>query len=102
MKATLAGGSHVLLAAEKDSDLLSNVVQSTEDFLIAVKEAQGEIRDARIGTELLNKSLNTTEVVARYTREQVVNSLELEAAVDEVQPLGAVDIHGRAKLALRE
>lgn len=32
----------------------------------------------------------------------MVHGLELQAAVDEIQPLGTIDVHGRAELALGE
>lgn len=38
----------------------------------------------------------------RDLREQMVHSLELQPAVDEVQPFRTVDVHGGSELALRE
>ena len=38
----------------------------------------------------------------RHTGKQMMHSLELQAAVNEIQPFGAVDVHGGAELALGE
>ena len=60
------------------------------------------IRDTRLLAELAHQLLPPPQIVPRHAGEQVVDGLELQAAVDPVQPRGAVDVHGRAHLALGE
>ena len=40
--------------------------------------------------------------MTRHAREQVVDSLELQTAMDKVQPRRTIDVHGSTQLALRE
>lgn len=94
--------SHVLLAGEEVSNLLADLVEAAEDLLVAVGEAENRVGDTGLPAELADVDLGLAEVVARQAREQVVDGLELEAAVDEVEPGRAVDVHGGAELALRE
>lgn len=71
-------------------------------MLVSLHEPVQGIRNSDIIAELLDQSLRLAEVMPGNAGVQVVNSLELEAAVEKVKPLRAVDVHGRAQHALRE
>lgn len=92
----------MLLARDHDLDLLRDIAQPAEDDLVAIHESVDGILDPDIVAEVTDERLHTAQVVAGHTREQVVHGLELETAVDEVQPRGAVDVHGGAQLLLGE
>jgi len=98
----LAGLSHVLLTRRHHLRLLSNFLQPAQHDAVASSKSMDHVLDLSLGAELLHERLQPAKVVARYTREQVVHGLELQAAVDEVEPLRAGDVHGCAELALRE
>lgn len=92
----------MLLARRHNLSLLSNLLQSAQHHAIARREAMDHVLDLCLGAELPHKLLQLAQIVARDAREEVVHGLELQAAVDEVEPLRAGDVHGRAELALRE
>ncbi|KFY77510.1 hypothetical protein V499_03140 [Pseudogymnoascus sp. VKM F-103] len=94
--------SIMLLARDHNLNLLGNIAQPAEDDLIPIHEPEDGILNPDILAELANQRLHPAQVVAGHAREQVVHGLELEATVDEVQPRGAVDIHGGAQLLLGE
>ena len=76
--------------------------QSRDDFSIPLGESVDRIRNTRFRTEVSHKRLRFPQIVSRDPGEQVVDGLELEAAVDKIQPGGAVDVHGRAQHFLWE
>lgn len=92
----------MLLARDHDLNLLRDIAQPAEHDLVAIHEPKDRVLDSDILAEFADQSLHPTKVVAGYAREQVVHGLELETAVDKVQPGGAVDIHGGAQLLLGE
>lgn len=86
----------------QDGSLPGNVRKLAQDFLVALCESVQSVRDANIVAELLDQLLRLAEVVARNPWEEVVDDLELQSAMDKVQPLGAVDVHGSAQHLLGE
>lgn len=102
MQTALPRLSHVLLALDHHLQLVANLIQPPQHFLVPIREVQDRVLDPRLRAELLDQLLQPPEVMPRHTREQVVHRLELQPPVDEVQPRGAADIHGRPELALRE
>lgn len=101
-EAALTSLSHVLLALDHDVHLFTNLLQATKDLGVAIRKVKNGVRNVGVVTELADQSLDLAEVVAGHTWEQMVNSLELQTAVNKVQPGGTVDIHGGAQLALGE
>jgi len=102
VKPALAGLSHVLLTRRHHLRLLSNFLQSAQHDAVARRETVNHVLNLRLGAELLHERLQPAQVVARHAWEKVVHGLELQAAVDEIEPLRAGDVHGRTELALRE
>jgi hypothetical protein len=102
MKSTLTGLGHELLTLDKCLNHLANLLKSAQNNLIALNKAIALVLDGSLVAEFADQSLQSTQVVTRYTREEMVDSLELEASVQEIQPSGAIDIHGGAQLTLRE
>lgn len=102
MQPALARLDHVLVAVDHHGDLLANGVEAAEHLLVALDEAEDGVGDARVLAKLLDQLLDLAQVVARHAREEVVDDLELQAAVDKVHPGGAVDVHGGSQLALGE
>ncbi len=94
-------GDH-LLAFSKDRGLPRDLSQRTNHTLVAVDETVQRIRDADLVTKVLDKLLCAAEIVPRHAGVQVVNRLELQAAMEEVEPLRAFDIHRGAEHPLRE
>ena len=102
MQPALASLGHVLLALHHDLELGADLVQPAQHLLVPVHELEDGVLDARVVAELPHQRLDLAQVMPRHAREEVVAGLELEAAVDEVEPGGAVDVHGGAELALGE
>ena len=92
----------MLLTRRHHLRLLSNLLQSAQHNAITRRKPVNHVLDLRLGAELLHESLQPAEVVARHAREQVVHGLELQAAMDEIEPLRTGDIHGSAELTLRK
>jgi len=90
------------LALRQDRRLAAHVSQSTDDLAVAVHEAEQRVGDADLGAEVLDETLRLAEVVARDPRVEVVDGLELQAAVDKVQPRRAGHVHRGAQHLLRE
>ena len=86
----------MLLARDHDFDLLSDIAQPAQHDLVAIHESEDGILDTDVFAELADQRLHTAQVVAGHAREQVVHGLKLESAVDEIQPRGAVNVHGGA------
>ena len=91
----LAG--NYLLALSEDRGLPRDLGQRAHHTLVPVDEAVQSVRDADLVAEVLDELLGAAEVVTGHPRVQVVDNLELQAAVEEVQPLGTVDVHGGAE-----
>jgi hypothetical protein len=83
-------------------DDIADLLQPLEHKLVAVHKAQAAVLDLCLCRKRLDELLTLTQVVPGDAGEQVVHGLELQAAVEPVEPDGAVDVHGGAKLALRE
>lgn len=91
-----------LSAFFQNTDLFRDVAESVNDFFVAVVERENGIWNPRIATELENKLLGTTQVVAWDTWVKMVDGLELQTTVEEIQPCRTVHIHGRTKHLLGE
>lgn len=94
--------SHVLVTFHKRSDHLCHLVEPRQDHLVAINKALVVISDPCLFAELNDKTLCLAEVMPGQSREEMVDSLELEATVKKIEPLGAVHIQGGAELALGE
>lgn len=112
---------HLSLASGEGLGLLRNFAKTSDDLFVAIMEAVDGVRDSGLLAELHDELLRFAEVVARDAREEMVDSLrgwsamrtsrcdgvegtnlELKTAVEEVKPLGAVNIHGRPEHLLRK
>lgn len=102
VQSTLARRGHVFLALDKRVNHLTQLLQAREHDAISLNKAVAVVLDLGLLAELADQSLRPAQIVARHAREQVVHSLELEAAVEPVEPGRAVDVHGGAELALGE
>ena len=90
------------LALSEDSRLPPNLIKSADDFFAAVYETIKRIRDPDLGAKFLHQLLRSAKVVSWHPREKVMNCLKLQATMEEIEPLWAVDIHGCAQHLLRE
>lgn len=102
MQPALASRSHILLTLDHHLDHIANLLQPVENHLVPLHKPIAVIRHTRLLTKLAHKLLPPPQIMPRHAGEQVVNSLELQTAVDPIQPRGAVDVHGCAHLALGE
>lgn len=91
-----------LLAVSQDSGLTAHVSQSTNDFLVPVHKAIQRIRDAHLPAKLLHQLLRPPKVMSRYPGVQMVDRLELQPAVQKIQPLRTLNVHGGPQHLLRE
>lgn len=91
---------HMLMAFHEGLNHPGNLVQPRQNDLVTVNKALVIVPDSRLLTEVQNETLCFAQVVSRQPGEQVVDGLELKSSVEEIQPLGAVDIQGGAELAL--
>ena len=82
-----------LLAHLQNSYLPTDIAKMADNLLIAIDEAVECIRDTNLTAEFHNQLLRTTKIVPRDARVQVMDSLELQATVDKIKPLRAVDVH---------
>lgn len=92
----------MLLALNHDIELVANILEPAQNLAVSVGEVENRVRNASILAEVADEELHLSEVVARHSGEEMVDSLELETAVDEVEPGRAVDVHGGSELALSE
>lgn len=102
MKPALPRLGHILLTLDQQANLLAHLVQMPKYLLVPVGERQDGVRDARLVAELPHERLHLAQVVPGHAGEEVVDGLELQAAVHKVHPGGAVDVHGGPELALGE
>ena len=102
MKSTFSSLGHEFLTLDKSLHHLANLLKSAQNNLVALNKAIALVLDCCLVTELADQNLQSTQVVARHAREEMVDGLELKASVQEIQPGGAVDIHGSAQLTLGE
>lgn len=89
-------------ALHKHVDHLGHFLQPRQHDLVPRHKPIALVLDLCLGTKLPHQRLCLAQIVSWQAWEEVVDRLELEAAVQPVQPLGAVDVHGGAQLALRE
>ena len=93
---------HGSLTLGEDPCLLGHITEAADDFFVAISETIDGIRDTNVFAKLHDELLRATQVVARDSRIQVVDCLELKPSVEEVEPLRTVDVHCCAKHSLRE
>ena len=86
----------------QNANLLRHLAQPADDFLITVVKGEDSVRNAGVLAEFENQILCATQVMARDARVEMVDGLELQAAVKEVEPGRAVHVHGGAEHLLRE
>ena len=84
-----------LLARSQYPGLLCDIAKTADDLLVAIDKTVKSIRDANFTAKVLYKLLRPAQIVSWDTGIQVVDGLELKASVEEVEPLRAVDVHGR-------
>ena len=92
----------MLLARRQNLGLLGDLLQPAQHDAVARNKVVHHVLDVGFGAELLHQRRQLAEVVARDAGEEVVHCLELQAAVDEVEPFRAGDVHGGAQLLLCE
>lgn len=90
------------LTLGQNRSLTADLRQTAHDFLIPINEPIKRVRNAHIPTELQHELLCPPQIMSRDTGEQMMNRLELQPAVDEIQPLGTINVHGCAEHALGE
>lgn len=93
---------HPPLTLRQNPRLPPHLPQPTHDLAIAAHKPKQRIRDADVETKRPDQALRPAQIVSRNARIQVVDGLELEAAVQEIQPRRAVDVHGGAEHFLGE
>lgn len=87
-----------LLTFPHISRLSSDLLKSAQHLAITLHKAIDLVLDTHLFRPDLDLLAGLAQVMARHGGEQVVDSLELQAAVHPVQPGGAVDVHGGAQL----
>jgi hypothetical protein len=102
MQSALASLGHVGLTFDKYFDHLGYLFEAAKYDLVAFNKGVALVLDAGLLAKLFYENLQTAQIMAGYAREEMMASLELEAAVEEVEPLRAFDVHGCAELSLRE
>lgn len=90
------------LAFSKDGSLPRNVRHLSYNSLVPVYETIQCIGYIHLVAKFLNQLLCAPQIMARDSRVQVMDSLELKATMEEVEPLGAIDVHGSSQHLLRE
>lgn len=89
--------SNRLSALLEHADLLRHVTEPADDFFVPVIERKDGVGNAGLFAELQDILLSAAQVVPRHARVEMVDSLELQTAVEEVQPGRTVDVHGGAQ-----
>ena len=85
-----------------DLDLVGNLLEHASDLPIALDEAKLGVLEATLLGELLDDQARLAEVVPREPREQVVRYLQVQPAMDELDPRRANHVHRRPELARKE
>jgi len=78
------GLSHIFLALDHHVHLVSDICQAAQDLLVSNREVVNGIFDAGVLAELPHQGLHFPQIVPGDLREQVMHSLELETAMDEI------------------
>ena len=91
-----------LPALLQDPRLFGHLAQSANHLLIAFHKPEDGVRNPDLLAKLPHQPLRLAQIMPRDPRVQMVDGLELETAVDEVQPGWAIDVHGRAEHFLGE
>ncbi|RUP47562.1 hypothetical protein BC936DRAFT_145585 [Jimgerdemannia flammicorona] len=83
----------------EEHDLIRHVLECLEHDPVPLGEGVDMVRESMFSAELLHIRLALSQIMPGNTRKQMVNNLELQAAVDEIHPLRAVDVHSSTELA---
>jgi len=102
MQTCLSRLGHILLAVDQKLDLSTHLSKPAKNLRVPIHKPQDGVWNTRIQAELLDQHLKSPEVVSRYPGEEMMDCLELQTAVDEVEPGGAFDVHRGTQLALWE
>ena len=102
MQSALARLGHVFLALDKNFDLLADFAQTPQNLLVAIHKTKAFVFDPSFGAKFTDQDLQSSQVVSRDSREEMMNSLELEPTMNKVQPSRAIHIHRRSQLSLRK
>lgn len=92
MQPAVPSNRHVLLAIQQNLDLIAHIAQPPNNLAVSIYKPQNGIRHAGLRAKLLDHALDGSKVVPRHAREQVMDGLELQAAVDKVQPGRTIDV----------
>ena len=77
MQSALTSLGHMVLAFDHDLDHLRDLLQATDDNLVALNKAVAVVLDTSLGGKFADELLASAEVVARHTRKEMVDGLEL-------------------------
>ncbi len=102
MQPTLPRLSHMLLALHQHLHLPPNLPQPPQNILVSLDESQDLVLNPRLLAKLSYQHLQPPQIMPRHSRKQMMHGLELQAAMHEIEPGRARDVHGGAQLALGE
>lgn len=77
--------------------LPSHLPQPSKNLLIPLHKPIQRVRNPDLRTEPPHQRLRPPQIMSRDARVQVMDGLELQSAVEEVEPVGTIDVHGRAE-----
>ncbi|KAL7350588.1 hypothetical protein ACKS0A_03028 [Histoplasma ohiense] len=77
-------GNDAFLTLSQQPRLRRHFPQPPNNLLIPIQEGKNRIGDLNLSAKLHNKLLCLAQVMPRHAREQVMDGLELEAAVEEI------------------
>lgn len=77
----------------QDLDLVSYLPQDAQDLPVPIQEPQGVIFQPFLLAPIYDVFAGGSEVLSGYPREEVVDDLEVETAVNEVQVRWTDDVH---------
>lgn len=102
MHAIVPLGNNSPLALREDSRLSRDIRQPSNDLLVTIYKPIQSIRYLDFVAEILDQLLRLAQIVPRNSWIQVVDRLELQPAMEEVEPLWTVNIHGSTQHLLRK
>ena len=94
--------SESLLTLCQYCSLSSNLSQFPNYFFVPIYKPVQRVWYAHLGAEFLHELLSSAQVVSWHPWKEMVDSLELQATVEKVQPLRTFDIHCCSEHLLRE
>lgn len=100
LQATLARLGHEIMTAEHDLELVVDLFKTAQHLAVAVGKPQDGVWNTYIVAKLAHQYLTLAQVVSGHPGEEVVNGLELKAAVKPVKPGRTFNVHCRTQLPL--